>query len=356
MTDIVFDRRQTNMAKGVALLLLLWHHLFYNSPEKYDMFFSVFSFRGIPVESFIADFCKVCVAVFLILSGYGLTKSFSKYTERNYVNGRLTISQNVKYVKNHLLKLLLDYWFIYIIFVPLGLFFGKSFLSVYGKNPLHYLADFFGVSYLFFGHQFTMNKTWWFMSIIIFYYLLFPIFYKLLKYSSELFLLISLFVLFFPVPDFRELKIWLAPFAFGMWISKRQIFTLLSRKINTLPKAIGCSFIFVLLTSFLRINYFWNSVHIDFLFAFSIILFSFLLFSRIPVLNTVLEHLGKYSGAIFMFHTFIYAYYFKYLIYWFKYSLAIFIVMVVVCYLIAVAIEWIKKFIRYDKLVNKLTN
>lgn len=28
-----FDKRQTNIAKGVAVLLLLWHHLFYDDPD-----------------------------------------------------------------------------------------------------------------------------------------------------------------------------------------------------------------------------------------------------------------------------------------------------------------------------------
>lgn len=35
------------------------------------------------------------------------------------------------FVKNHLLKLMLNYWFVFLIFVPLGLFFGYQFWVVY---------------------------------------------------------------------------------------------------------------------------------------------------------------------------------------------------------------------------------
>ena len=71
-TGLVFDKRQTNIAKGVAVLLLLWHHLFYNKPEYYERFTSIFVYQGVPIECRIATFCKVCVAIFLVLSGFGL--------------------------------------------------------------------------------------------------------------------------------------------------------------------------------------------------------------------------------------------------------------------------------------------
>ncbi len=58
-----FDITATQASKGTALLLLLWHHLFYTHPE-YGVFIC---------ESAIA--AKVCVAIFIILSGYGLSES-----------------------------------------------------------------------------------------------------------------------------------------------------------------------------------------------------------------------------------------------------------------------------------------
>ena len=57
----VFDKRQTNIAKGVALLLMLWHHLFDESLS--NEFVSVFVIDSTPIE---------CM--------------FSKYASRRYVN------------------------------------------------------------------------------------------------------------------------------------------------------------------------------------------------------------------------------------------------------------------------------
>ena len=55
-----------------------------------------------------------------------------------------------------------------------------------------------------------------------------------------------------------------------------------------------------------------------------------------------------------MFHTFIYSYYFKDFIYWFKYAPIIMIVMTVACYAIAVGLEYLKRLVRYDRLVSKV--
>ena len=215
---VLFDKRQTNIAKGIALLLLLWHHLFYNNPEYYSRFISLFPIKGIPMECFIADFCKVCVAIFLFLSGYGLFKSYSTYLNKNTIKGKVPIKVVVKYIYKHFIKLLSDYWFIYIIFVPLGLFFGHSVLVYFGINPIYYIADFLGLSYLLFEYNATMNATWWFMSMILLFYLLFPFLYRVQKYSSELLLIISVIILFCPlIPDFRQIKLWLCPFVFGMY-------------------------------------------------------------------------------------------------------------------------------------------
>lgn len=73
-----FDKRQTNIAKGIAILMLLWVHLFRNIPEKFDEYRSLFIFRGTPVEALFGVFCGVCVSTFVFLSGYGLYFSYKK--------------------------------------------------------------------------------------------------------------------------------------------------------------------------------------------------------------------------------------------------------------------------------------
>lgn len=58
-----FTIQETNMAKGVACMLLLFHHLFYHE-SKFDLFWHL---TNPPIISKAAVFGKVCVAIFLIL-------------------------------------------------------------------------------------------------------------------------------------------------------------------------------------------------------------------------------------------------------------------------------------------------
>ena len=78
------------------------------------------------------------MAIFLILSGYGLVKS----AESDEKVG-------VKFILRHLTKLMMQFWFIYILFVPLGFVFGRSPLDIYGigiKGIIKAVIDFLGIS------------------------------------------------------------------------------------------------------------------------------------------------------------------------------------------------------------------
>ena len=348
-----FDIKQTNIVKGVAVLMLLWHHLFFNSPETAVLYRSVFQVMGIPAEALISVFCKVCVAIFMFLSGYGMFISYEGFLkkDRQYKNA---FTRDVTFVKNRLIKLLSSYWVIYIIFVPLGLFFGKSFLEVYGANPLHWLADFFGISHLLFGTAYTMNGTWWYMSVIIVYYLIYPLLHRLCKYSAELLLAVSLIITMM-FPNIRELQALLLPFAFGMYVSYRNIFEILSRLINKMWIRGVVSGIIIATFAFIRYRYLSNKMKFDFAFGFGIILLTYWFIGKIPIVNKVLEEFGKKSGLIFMFHTFIYYSYFKDFIYSFKYSVLIFAVLAVICFIVAALLELLMKFSGYQKLIKKMT-
>lgn len=304
------------------------------------------------MECFIADFCKVCVAIFLFLSGYGLYKSYLSFSKKTAINNG--VIRDINFVKNHLIKLMSSYWFIFIIFVPIGLFFDRSFISCYDSNIIYYLADFLGLSYLFFGFEATMNPTWWFMSIIIVYYLIFPLLMKIMNYSAEILVMISGVLFLLPISNYAELGSWLLPFVFGMYISKYDLIQKLYQKLDSNIKPIIFCMLFLFVTAVVRYSTFDGGTTIDAFFAIAVVLFSCYIISKIPVLNKILEELGKYSGLIFMFHTFIYNFYFKEFIYWFKYSIIIYIVMILLCYAIARFLTWVMETMRYNKFMDKL--
>ena len=65
------SKEDTASVKGIAILFMLWHHLFLNVPDYGTLTHSM------------AIVAKVCVALFLFVSGYGLTKQYVGLEKRN---------------------------------------------------------------------------------------------------------------------------------------------------------------------------------------------------------------------------------------------------------------------------------
>lgn len=341
-----FDLRQTNISKGVAVCLLLWHHLFFNNPSMYKHFISVLTFDGIPVESMISDMCKVCVAIFLILSGYGLHKSYVRYLEKSSDNG---IRFDLKFVRYRLLKLYIPFWTVFIIFVPLGLLFGRNYDKVYSSNPINAVMDFFGLSYLFYGSNTnTANAAWWYMSIIVVFFSVYPLLHRFVKYSAEVALSLSFLLSFLELPV-REYAIWLMPFVFGIYISERDIFGRVTKILVTDFNRFLASLFLTVAFALIR-NMTLNDIRFDFAFATAIILFTFWCTSRIPLLNKVLEEIGKKSGLIFFVHSFIYSMYFARYVYFFKYPVLIFLALLIMSYLVSWMLQKMIDLTRLNKL------
>ncbi len=103
-----FTREDTKFIKGIAIILMYYHHLFC-FPERIGNaeYFSLFSLQGHSSAGIVGSFGKICVAIFVFLSGYGTYKSL----------------QNTEDVSKKLGKkiwgLYKVYWEVLIIFVPL---------------------------------------------------------------------------------------------------------------------------------------------------------------------------------------------------------------------------------------------
>ena len=282
--------------------------------------------------------------------------SFSKFKRLNSDNGRLSVKKQVIYVKNHLLKLMFSYWFIYIIFAILGFAFGVKFYGAYDLNPIYFIIDFLGLANLF--NTPTFNATWWFMSLIIILYIIYPILDKVLNYSPELLLSASCLFLLLPenISNRAQIRSYLIVFVLGMYLSKINGIERLSNKLNTKIKLYLFCFLSLLCTAYIRHYYLNDSVNFDSIFALVVVLISFAIISKIPILNRVLFQLGKYSASIFMFHTFIYSKFLRDFIYGFEYAPIIFIIMILLCYIIAVVLEWLKNILKINKLLEKACN
>ena len=72
------------------------------------------------------------------------------------------------------------------------------------------------------------------------------------------------------------------------------------------------------------------------------------------LISNLLEFVGKHSMNIFLFHTFIYYYWFRDFIYASRNPIVIYLLLLLICLLVSVGIELLKKIIRFNIMVNHI--
>ena len=107
-----FTLGHTQIAKGIAILLMVYHHLFV-IPERLNYnYLSVVNLLGLDIQAVLANFSKICVCIFVFLSGIGLFYSLSKEN---------SLFSMYKKVGIKALSFLFNFWIIAIILFPIGL-------------------------------------------------------------------------------------------------------------------------------------------------------------------------------------------------------------------------------------------
>ncbi len=195
----------THTLKGIALLLLLCHHLFYSSGVFDDWYIG-----QIPIVQTFGMQSKLCVAIFVFLSGYGLMSGAVK------TGG---IPNIMAFYRKRYVKLMVNFWIIWLLFVPVGvLLFNRTFSEVYGGHYiLRVFSDLLGIC-----STSSYNPTWWFYGCVICLYILFPFLYKVIDYWYLLIPLSTVLVFgsTIPLPLFDLVKCYICSFLLGMTIKK----------------------------------------------------------------------------------------------------------------------------------------
>jgi peptidoglycan/LPS O-acetylase OafA/YrhL len=155
------DIHFTDELKGIAIILIVLHHLSRHTlqnPAQLSLYYNA-GFIG--------------VALFLFLSGYGLTKSAQKKGLDNFFTKR--------------------FFRIYLPFILI------SFLEIYINHRLNHVSYTFSkLTPIFFGQ--STDRNFWYIQYLFYWYIAFYLLYPLKidrKYKSILFLLPSLVGLFF---------------------------------------------------------------------------------------------------------------------------------------------------------------
>lgn len=138
----------TQELKGFAILAIIFSHIGYFLVEGDAFLFPLSIFAGVGVN------------LFLFLSGYGLTVSSSSKNESIW-----------QFYTRRLSKLYIPFWMVLTIFILLDYFVLKI---SYGSK---YLIQAFSGIFLKADMFIDLNSNFWYMTLILSYYILFPIFY-----------------------------------------------------------------------------------------------------------------------------------------------------------------------------------
>lgn len=315
-------------------MLLLWHHLFYQHPE-----FGLVTFHT-------ARLAKVCVAIFVILSGYGFSESVKHKNVGLF-----------QFYKNRLIAIYSNYWFIALIFVFIGVFFiGITLQSAFTSHAYaKFIVQMTGF-HRFVYDEYGYNATWWYMSVIIPLILLFPFIHDAVKKYGLFALLCFFALLIHEKPIVLVLNEWLLPFALGIYLSQRNHISTISRWLGTFGwwRYIILLVAITLIAAFRTYSPLLNETKIDWLFGLLIILFTFEFTTTAQLVNKPLYILGGHLFNVFLFHTFIYYYFWREFIYSFNNPILIFLVLLFLCIAISKVIEYAKEFIGFYFITKKL--
>lgn len=153
-----------DVAKGISILLLVAFHICGQIFHSKPLWFRTLSYRGVPA--------------FFLASGLGLTYSIIN-------NGEIKLSLRtwVSWIRRRLVRIFPLYWLI--LFITLVVYVsGLPLLRVVPDSSAPW-ADF--VIHVFMLHvyidrsYFSINVAWWFVGVIFYFYLIFPVLFKLLR-------------------------------------------------------------------------------------------------------------------------------------------------------------------------------
>lgn len=347
--NIIFDKQDSMIVKGVAILLMVYYH---TVAERHLSCISM-------LNSFIGVTGNVCVTMFAFISVYGIAKKCST------INRKSTPKVIIKRLISLYGSYLPIYFFTLIITFIMD-WINKTTIvySAYASNAgllksiAKALLDMLGLSFGVFCYKFgTINPTWWYMTVAILLIIVTPFVYILsTKIQMVLTILWIPFVIItypFLQPQFSVLIQMVFLVFIGIFISKKKIFwknriwTLL---IHLFIGIVGlvCIFKFEVLRHYTMFVYS--------LITYSIIVVVVYLFRIIKPVSRFMKYMGSKSANIFYMHTFVYFIWAvtTNFILKLKFGVLIWITTLAITLVLSYCIDFIKEKTRWNKLINYL--
>ena len=343
---IKFDKKHTQVIKGLAILFMVLHHvgsLYYN---QIDLSWYARNSRDVPemILLFFSTGGKVCVSLFTIMSGFGLAKSYGRYSQK-----RSSVGGDVRFILAHLIQFYSIYWIAFLLRLGMQCYTPDRFQQVFGSDSaavLRFIAGFFGLSTLFN----LRGLCDWFVTAIIILYLVFPLLYRMGKHLRYGLIVIGavpwVVRWFIPTMHVDTVLFCLMSFATGIILAQTDLLDKLCALKGLKVKIISA--VAVIAAFGLRLIF---SLYADWFFALTLIVFCTLVLSETKGVNRFLMLFGSHSANIWLLHVAILRLINELL------TLPVllrYIVVLAAALCISLLLEWIKKKTKYNTLIRKL--
>ena len=358
--DKDFSANDTRLMKGIAVILMLMHHL-WAFPDRISggalkCLIRIFDDSLI---HHLGLFGKICVSMFFFLGGYGLYATAK--------NKKVDVIKQIK-------KIYLAYWKVFLVFVPIGfLFFSAQ--PPYCENAEVYarynsfswnklISNFLGISN-------SLNGEWWFLKSYVFAILTFPLLKKIFEKSSaviNIFTVVILSILsnnVFPaignIPQLGMLNSnyiyynlfcqgapFISCFAMGMIFAKENFLVRLRSCINKNIKLnifSDTAIIFIII--FLRQIGIASNLDMFFVPVFIIVCMDLL--DRNNFVKNIIYNIGAESTNMWLIHSFFcyYFYFFVKLVVWSKWAIPSLLVLIALSFAASKSLNYLWKYIAY---------
>lgn len=343
----LFTTKDTLKIKGIAIVMLIVHHMFLADNSYEINTIKYFIVNQYYIQK-LAIAARICVWIFVFLSAYGCAYKYDEKREETKV-----------YYIERWFSLMKGYWFIYILSFVLLIIFQKQPLMVYDKNMIYIFLDFFGLAD-FWGTP-MLSGVWWYMCLAQFVLICVPVFYGMVKKYSGFCIVIFFVLLRYLNSGIRSnyggtYTIYVYAILLGIVCYQQDILSKIKEKKKSVFELV-CLPLVIVGGIYVKMKY----ASVDeyqttlILFSLSACAFVILVFKYLDnaKLSEILIFLGKNSGNIFMTHMLLYNYFKK--IVCFSHSvMGCIITLLTLCVLVSVCINYIKKVIKYDQIIDSL--
>lgn len=294
-----FKVSDSTAIKGVAILLLLFHHLFFKMEANKDIGVAFLTNERILR---IAIFSKICVSIFAFITGYGLTKSFMKSQE----NVENWLPQRVK-------RNITSCWYAVALSMIIPEIIEHKASRFYFDGEFTHGLIRLCSTYLCLDrvlHHRLYNGSWWYLSALLIFTLMIPVFYFLVKKlgvsTSILIVVIAPRIISNGDGGKATNAIsFFMPLLFGVIFAYYDLFVKLNNYNQIVEAIILAILVVVSYKLYLQLvdsNYweiYWGII------PTVVIVFLYRCIVWIPILTNVLQFIGKHSLSIFLTHAYI---------------------------------------------------